>query len=140
MVAQPETRGDLMKMGSADEMSFHFRQSAFRIIGMPGDEGFACQEAENRIAQKLELLVIGGRFRILLIHPRLVCESPLQKFPAVEMMPDNRFELFDRGRYGFGEAPVAWFRSKNSNLPEAWLRPIRPFVLQLRPSWLERWI
>jgi hypothetical protein len=45
---------------------------------MARDQGFARQEAENRVTEKFELLVVGGRFRILLVDARLVGKRPLQ--------------------------------------------------------------
>ena len=94
-------------------MSLHLREPAFRIVGMPRHQGLARQEAENRVSEKFELLVVGGRFRVLLVHARLVCKRPPQEFPVFEMMPQNLFECFDPGRDRLVEAMAAWFRFKN---------------------------
>ncbi len=78
VMSQLKARRYLVKMRRAHQVSLHFGQPAFRIIGMPRHQGLACQEAENRIAQKFELLVVGGRLGILLVHARLVRKGPFQ--------------------------------------------------------------
>ena len=45
---------------------------------MPRHQGLACQEAENRIAQKFKLLVVRRRLGIFLVYARLVRKGPLQ--------------------------------------------------------------
>jgi hypothetical protein len=96
-MTQSETGGDLMKVGSAHQVSLHFRKAAFGIIGIARHQGFAGQEAKNRIAQKFELLVVGGRFGGLLVYSRFVSQRPFEQFPVFELVTENFFYYFELG-------------------------------------------
>lgn len=136
--AQIETQRDLMKVGGAHQVRLPFRESSFGISRVARDQLFADQEAENGIAQKFELLVVGRPlFRLFLMNARLVRERPLQQAAILEMMTENSLENFDLRRRRLDGSSVAGLGSKNSTLPEAWLRP---FVYWFRLFWPGRWI
>ncbi len=108
-------------MRRADQVRFHFGQPALRIIGMRGHQSVAHHKAENRVAQKLQLLVVAGRGagcllvnagpmreRARAVIPGLQNDNraplPVLPTPAPQpgprsMRPCLRLRLFARGRW-----------------------------------------
>ena len=112
-MTQPKTGRNLVEVGGADQVRLHFGQAAFRIIGIARHQGFTRQEAENRISQKFELLVVGGRFPGLFVYSRFVSKRPLQQFPVVELVTENVFDYFELSGDRLVGAMAAWFCSKD---------------------------
>lgn len=102
-----------MKMGGAHQMRLHFRETAFRIIGITRHQGFARQKAENRIAQEFELFVVRGRFRGLLVYSRLVSKRPLKQLPVLELVTENVFDNLELSGDRLVRAMAAWSCSKD---------------------------
>src|SRR4029077_21024163 len=107
-----------------------FGQSAFRIIRKLGHQVFADNEAENRIAEKFELLIISGGVivRTPLVDPRLVGEGPPQEVAVLEMMAEKSLQRISRPAHehvsycfaGGGAAPpAALFLAISAFLPWA---------------------
>jgi hypothetical protein len=55
--------GGLVQPGGAHQVGFQLGQAAFGGFRMPLQQLFADQEAQDRVAQKLELLVIAQAIR-----------------------------------------------------------------------------
>ena len=84
-----------MQMGRADKMGLPFRKLALGFQGMPQKQRFAYDKPENRVAQKLQLLVIydfTARGSFLLSRPRTVGERPVQRIRALKVVSQERFQ------------------------------------------------
>ncbi len=75
-------------------MRFDLRKLPLARLGIPEKQNFAHHKSQNRVAQKLELLVIlpAHRPRGLLGRPRTVRQSAEEKLRIREMEPDLLFQ------------------------------------------------
>src|ERR1700685_1881247 len=110
-------------MRSAHQVSLELGQAALRKSWVLSHQCFADQETEDRISEKFELFVIGGRiFGALFVDPGFVRERAFQQFPILEGMSENFLEGFQVRAHRLPAKPLterreAWIRRPSSWLP-----------------------
>jgi len=107
MLTEIQAEGALIEVGRADELSFPLGKLAFTDTGVAGDEAFADDEAEYRIAQKLKLFVVAvfRKLRAVLGKPGAVSQGAQQERAIAE--PVAQF-LFERLYRGLHRSTVTW--------------------------------
>ena len=93
--------------GRADQPVLHPRKFTFRAARIRPAKVVGHDEAEDRIAEKLERFVVQfARFELLtgrdfLMRPRPVCDGPFEQRTIFESVSENRFEEVQIGnRFG----------------------------------------
>ena len=101
MVSQLQAQRYLVQMQCAHQVSLELGQAAFGKRGMLRHQSLADEETQDRVSEKLELLVIGGRvFGIFFVDAGFVREGAFQQFPILEAMPENFLECFQVRAHG----------------------------------------
>src|SRR5690242_2236630 len=103
MVTQVDEERAAVQMGRADKMGLPFRKLALGFQGMPQKQRFAYDKPEDRVAQKLQLLVIGafGDGGGTIGKPGPVRQCALQQSSVTKAVPDLAFQLLERGSSGY---------------------------------------
>ena len=83
---------------AAYQLSAHPRQVALAPAGKAKKQGFAHNQAKNRVPQKLKPLIAGGigGFRVLLMRQGSVGEGAQQQLRARKAVPERRFQFAER--------------------------------------------
>ena len=92
--AEVDAGGDFAEMTAADEGGAEAGELAFARGGEAVEEGFGDGQAEDGVAEELELLVVGGgvgeRVGFGLVGEGAVGESPGEEFGALEAVVERR--------------------------------------------------